>query len=136
MKRLPLITHSLFAELVDQCSSEPRNPELWPLSGSIVIVPVNDQAHWYFQKSRRTTSGKYQQREYIGPVGDQELAVKVAAFEAAKAGYNGRMEIISTLKSSGVAAATPDDLSVLIISMRPLYPALAASNAATLTASS
>ena len=106
MKRLPLITHSLFAELVDQCSSEPRNPELWPLSGSIVIVPVNDQVHWYFQKSRRTTSGKYQQREYIGPVGDQELAVKVAAFEAAKAGYNGRMEIISTLKSSGVAAPT------------------------------
>ena len=106
MKRLPLITHSLFAELVDQCRSEPRNPELWPLSGSIVTVPVGDQAHWYFQKSRRTTSGKYQQREYIGPVGDQVLAAKVAAFEAAKTGYNGRMEIISTLKSSGVAAPT------------------------------
>jgi hypothetical protein len=106
MKRLPLITHSLFAELADQCRSEPRNPELWSLSGSIVTVPVDGQAHWYFQKSRRTTSGKYQQREYIGPVGDQGLASKVAAFEAAKAGYNGRMEIISTLKSSGVAAPT------------------------------
>jgi len=106
MKRLPLITHSLFAELVDQCRSEPRNPELWPLSGSIVTVPVGEQEHWYFQKSRRTTSGKYQQREYIGPVGDQGLAAKVAAFEAAKAGYNGRMEIISTLKSAGVAAPT------------------------------
>jgi len=106
MKRLPLITHSLFAELADQCRSEPRNPELWPLSGSIVTVPVDGRDHWYFQKSRRTTSGKYQQREYIGPVGDQELASKVAAFEAAKAGYNGRMEIISTLKSSGVAAPT------------------------------
>ena len=69
-------------------------------------MPVDGQAHWYFQKSRRTSSGKYQQREYIGPVGDQGLAPRVAAFEAAKAGYNGRMEIISTLKSSGVAAPT------------------------------
>lgn len=106
MKRLPLITHSLFAELTDQCRSEPRNPELWPLSGSVVTVPVSEQEHWYFQKSRRTTSGKYQQREYIGPVGDQVLAAKVATFEAAKAGYSGRMEIISTLKSAGVAAPT------------------------------
>ena len=106
MKRLPLITHSLFAELADQCRSEPRDPELWPLSGSIVTVPVGDQEHWYFQKSRRTTSGKYQQREYIGPVGDQALAAKVASFEAAKAGYTGRMGIISTLKSAGVAAPT------------------------------
>ncbi len=114
MKRLPLITHSLFAELADQCRSEPRNPELWPLSGSIVTVPVGDQAHWYFQKSRRTTSGKYQQREYIGPVGDQGLAAKVAAFEAAKAGYNGRMEIISTLKSSGVAAPTGKVANLLL----------------------
>jgi hypothetical protein len=106
MKRLPLITHSLFAELVDQCRSEPRNPDLWPLSGSIVTVPVGGQDHWYFQRSRRTTSGQYQQRDYIGPVGHSELAAKVAAFEAAKAGYNGRMEIISTLKSAGVAAPT------------------------------
>lgn len=106
MKRLPLITHSLYAELADQCRSEPRNSELWPLSGSIVTVPVDDQAHWYFQKSRRTTPGKYQQREYIGPLGDRELAAKVAEFEAAKAGYSARMEIISTLKSAGVTAPT------------------------------
>jgi hypothetical protein len=106
MKRLPIITHSLFAELVDQCRSEPRNPELWPLSGSIVTVPVDGQDHWYFQKSRRTAPGKYQQREYIGPVGDAELARKVESFETAKAGYTSRGEIISTLKSSGVAAPT------------------------------
>lgn len=106
MKRLPIITHSLFAELVDQCRAEPRDPELWPLSGSIVTVPVDGQDHWYFQKSRRTAPGKYQQREYIGPVGDTELALKVDRFEAAKAGYTSRGEIISTLKSSGVAAPT------------------------------
>ena len=106
MKRLPIITHSLFAELVDQCKSEPRNPDLWPLSGSIVTVPVDNQEHWYFQKSRRIAPGKYQQREYIGPVEDVDLAVKVDRFEAAKAGYTSRMEIISTLKSSGVTAPT------------------------------
>lgn len=42
------------------------------------------------------------------------LAAKVAAFEAAKAGYNGRMEIISTLKSSGVAAPTGKVANLLL----------------------
>lgn len=42
------------------------------------------------------------------------LAAKVAAFEVAKAGYNGRMEIISTLKSSGVAAPTGKVANLLL----------------------
>ncbi|WP_285907728.1 GSU2403 family nucleotidyltransferase fold protein [Pseudodesulfovibrio pelocollis] len=114
MKRLPIITHSLYAELVDQCRAEPRDPGLWPLSGSIVTVPVDGQEHWYFQMSRRTTPVKYQQREYIGPVGDARVAERVAAFESAKAGYANRAEIISTLKSAGVTAPTGKVANLLL----------------------
>lgn len=114
MKRLPIITHSLYAELVDQCTAEPRDPGLWPLSGSIVTVPVDDQEHWYFQMSRRTSPVKYQQREYIGPVGDPKVADKVDAFETAKVGYTNRSEIISTLKSSGVTAPTGKVANLLL----------------------
>lgn len=106
MKRLPVITHSLYAELVDQCKAEPLNSDLWPLSGNIVTATVDGQDHWYFQKSRRTSPGKDRKREYLGPKSDTELAERIQLFEDAKSGYSSRMEIISTLKSSGVAAPT------------------------------
>lgn len=106
MKRLPVITHSLFSELLDQCRAEPRNPDLWPLSGNIVTTSVDGRKHWYYQESRRLSTGRHRQREYLGPVSDQVLAQRVRQFESAKSGHANRAEIISTLKSSGVAAPT------------------------------
>ena len=106
MKRLPIITHSLYAELVDQCKAEPPVENLWPLSGNIVTAMVDGQDHWYFQKSRRTSPGKNRKREYLGPKTDVGLAERIQMFEEAKSGYSNRVELLSTLKSSGVAAPT------------------------------
>jgi len=76
------------------------------LSGNIVTAMVDGREHWYFQKSRRTSPGKTRKREYLGPKNDAELAQRIQMFEDAKAGYSSRAELISTLKSSGVAAPT------------------------------
>lgn len=114
MKRLPLITHNLYAELVDLCRADVPDLDAWPLSGSVVMVPVDGQDHWYFQKSRRTSSGRYQERQYLGPAGDTKLAGRVESFEQAKQGYAIRAEIISTLKASGIAAPTGKLANILL----------------------
>lgn len=106
MKRLPIITHSLFAELVDQCRAASDSMDTWPLSGNIVTATVDGQEHVYFQKSRRTSSDKHRKRDYLGPTGEAGLAERVRRFEDAKSDYKSRMELVSTLKSSGVAAPT------------------------------
>ncbi len=104
MNRLPLVVHTLYAELADLCRAEAPAP--WPLSGSLVKVPVKEQEHWYFQKSRRTSPGAYQQREYLGPVSDAELGARVAEFEAAKAAYLERAGLVAALKAAGAPAPT------------------------------
>lgn len=104
MNRLPLVVHTLYAELADLCRAEPPAP--WPLSGSLVRVPVKEQEHWYYQKSRRTSPGPYQQREYLGPVADADLAARVAAFEEAKAAFQERAGLVAALKAAGAPAPT------------------------------
>jgi hypothetical protein len=104
MNRLPLVVHTLYAELADLCRAEPPAP--WPLSGSLVRVPVKEQEHWYYQKSRRTSPGPHQQREYLGPVTDADLAARVAAFEDAKAAFQERVRLVAALKAAGAPAPT------------------------------
>jgi hypothetical protein len=60
MKRLPLIVHTLYAELVDLIRADAQSP--WPLNGGLVKVRQEGQEYWYFQKSIRTSPGKYQRR--------------------------------------------------------------------------
>jgi hypothetical protein len=104
MKRLPLIVHTLYAELVDLIRADAQSP--WPLNGGLVKVRQEGQEYWYFQKSIRTSPGKYQRRKYLGPVDDPELVPQVEAFQHAKEGYGHRQELIRALKSSGVKAPT------------------------------
>lgn len=106
MKRLPLIVHTLYAELIDLCKASAEGQPPWPLSASVVKVKLNGQEHWYLQRSLRTSPGKYQQREYLGPVSDENLEKKVKEFEELKTAYNHRKELVRTLKSSGITAPT------------------------------
>lgn len=106
MKRLPLVVHTVYSELADLCRIAGQEPAFRPLGGSLVKVPVDGRGHWYYQSSRRTSPGKHQRREYIGPVGDEEVESKVKAFGAAKSAWNERAELVSTLKASGAPAPT------------------------------
>ena len=114
MKRLPLIVHTLYAELVDLCRHASPAPRDWPASAGLVKVRQEGGEHWYLQKSLRTSPGKYQQRVYLGPVGEPGLEEKIRAFRKAKQDYDHRRELIRTLKSSGVVAPTGKVANLLL----------------------
>jgi hypothetical protein len=112
MKRLPLIVHTLYAELADLCRADEQSP--WPPSAGLVKVQQEGQEYWYLQKSIRTSPGKYQQRKYLGPVHDPDLLPRVEAFLRAKEAYGQRQELVRTLKSTGVAVPTGKMANILL----------------------
>lgn len=97
MERIPLAIHTLYADLLDQCQAS--SDVEWPLSANIVEVPVKGKRYWYLQPSRKHGEGK-RQREYLGPVGDKELSLRVNAFKEAKYSFNRRKQTVRAIRTA------------------------------------
>jgi len=66
----------------------------YPASGRFVPVTVKDKKYWYFDEPRE---GGGQQRKYVGPAEDPEIASRVEAFKDLKADFRSRRKLVSTL---------------------------------------
>jgi hypothetical protein len=108
------MTHTIYAELLDQCRAMQFSTHSLPLSGSLVEVPgENDLTYYYLQKSRRVAGGK-QPREFIGSSSYKKVLERVKSFTSDKAIYKSREELVSALKKNGVTAPTAKLANLLL----------------------
>ena len=98
MPDLPLTEQTLYAELVDRCSTAAFETDFSP-SGGFVKVTVKGRNYWYFQQSTRDASG-HQPRKYVGP-DTPEIRELIENHGRAKDDYRERRHIIATLRRSG-----------------------------------
>jgi hypothetical protein len=92
------MTQTVYAELVDRCTSAAFQTE-FPPSGSFVRVTVKERVYWYFQQGARNAAGS-QPRKYVGP-DTPEIRNRIAEHKRARDDYRERRHLIATLRRAG-----------------------------------
>jgi hypothetical protein len=93
-RRIDLAYATLIAELLDRALDAQFDAD-FDEAGAFIKVKSKGREYWYYKPSIR--SGRDDVRTYVGPVVDDQISTRVAAFRSHKSDYQARRKIVATL---------------------------------------
>jgi hypothetical protein len=100
LSKLPLVTQTIYAELVDLCTLDEFDAA-FPPNGSFVAVTVKGRRYWYYQSGAADDATGRQGRKYVGPDSDSTAAL-VTRHGAIKSSYRQRRSLVAALRKYGL----------------------------------
>jgi len=93
-RRLDMAYTTLIAELLDRALDAQFDAD-FDEAGAFLKVTSKGRQYWYYKPSVK--NGRPDVRTYVGPVDDEAISRRVAAFRTYKSDYQSRRKIVATL---------------------------------------